>query len=260
VDPKTASLLEQSPWWLVPYIVLMLVMVHAMMEFTVSLLVKRPPANRKPAPGNELRRRLLALNEPDQSHPLIEGRDCDLEIKWAKEDARHGRFALSRHSSSSHLRFLLDEQRHELRVHQISSGSGFFLGLEGWLPRIQGYASFSAGPPGQALTQDISQIANRSGWAVRPVLWWFQATRSGYHFLRALTPAPLRQWPARRFWGVLYPLSYFVGMGYLMAIIGSLDQQNLLLLVGISAVWWGIWGFLVWALCGFPAFWRRRRR
>jgi hypothetical protein len=49
-------------------------------------------------------------------------------------------------------------------------------------------------------------------------------------------------------------------MGYLVVIIGSLDQHDLLLMVGISAIWWGVWGFLVWMLCGFPAFWRRRRR
>ena len=151
--------------------------------------------------GDELRRRLLALNAPDYSHPLDVGQDCDLEIRWQHKDFRRSRFALSRHSSSSHVRFLLDEQRHELRMNQVDSGSGFFLGLEGWLPRLQGYASMSAGPPGQRLTKDISHMAYRSGWTVRPVLWWFQATHSGSRWLQALTPAPLRRWPARRFWG-----------------------------------------------------------
>jgi hypothetical protein len=49
-------------------------------------------------------------------------------------------------------------------------------------------------------------------------------------------------------------------MIYLVAMIGPLDRRNLLLLLGISAAWWGIWGFLVWMLTGFPAFWRRQRR
>ncbi len=44
------SLLDQSLWWLIPYILLMLVMLQAMMEFTVSLLVERPPAKRGPSP------------------------------------------------------------------------------------------------------------------------------------------------------------------------------------------------------------------
>jgi hypothetical protein len=89
----------------------MLLMVYAMMEFAVTLR-QRHPANRKPVAGDKLRRRLLALNEPDHPHPLIVGQDCDLEIRWQHEDSRRSRFALSRHSSSSHVRFLLDEQHH----------------------------------------------------------------------------------------------------------------------------------------------------
>jgi hypothetical protein len=257
--PTTASLLDQSLWWLVPYAVLILLMVYAMMEFTVTLL-QRPPANRKPVAGDELRRRLLALNKPDHPHPLVVGQDCDLEMRWQHEDSRRSRFALSRHSSSSHMRFLLDEQRHELRMHQVDSGSGFFLGLEGWLPRLQGYASMSAGPPDQMLTRDISHLAYRCGWTVRPVLWWFQATHSGSRALQALTPTSLRRWSTRRFWGALYPLSYFLGIGYLVAIVGPLDRHTLLVLIGVSAGWWGVWGLLAWALSGFPAFWQRTRR
>ena len=65
-----------------------------------------------------------------------------------------------------------------------------------------GERKMSAGPPGQRLTKDISHMAYRSGWTVRPVLWWFQATHSGSRVLhQALTPVPLRRWPARRFWG-----------------------------------------------------------
>ena len=108
--PQSAQLLEQSGWWILPYLALMLVMLHAMMEFTVSLLVKRP-SKRQPVPGAELRQRLLALNQPDQAHPLIEGQDCDLEIKWFYEDTRRSHFAISRQASATHLRFLLDEQR-----------------------------------------------------------------------------------------------------------------------------------------------------
>ena len=136
----------------------------------------------------------------------------------------------------------------------------FFLDLEGWLPRLQGYASMSAGPPGQMLTKDISHMAYRCGWTVRPVIWWFQATHSGARVLQALTPALLGRWPARRFWGELYPLIYFLGLGYLVAIIGPLDRHTLLMLIGVSAIWWGIWGFLAWALSGFPALRRERRQ
>ena len=95
--PTTASVLDQSLWWLVPYAVLILLMVYAMMEFTVTLL-QRPPANRKPVAGDELRRRLLALHKPDHPHPLVVGQDCDLEMRWQHGDSRRSRFALSRHS------------------------------------------------------------------------------------------------------------------------------------------------------------------
>jgi hypothetical protein len=48
-------------------------------------------------------------------------------------------------------------------------------------------------------------------------------------------------------------------MGYLVVIMGGLDWHNGLILAGVSAGWWGVWGFLVWMLRGFPAFWRRYR-
>jgi hypothetical protein len=251
------NLLEQSLWWLVPYVVLILLMVHAMMEFTVSLMVQRPPANRKPLPSEELRQRLLALAGEQQSYPFLEGQDCDFEIWRKDEETRHERFFRAKRTNSEHLRFLLDEQRHELRMHQVNRSSSYGIGWMGWRPRLWGYATLSAGPPGQVLTQEIVKVTNRSGWAARPVLWWFQATHSGYRILQTLTPTPLRRWSARRFWGMLYPLSYVIGMGYLVLIMGGLSGRNLLLLIGISAIWWGFWGLFVWAIYGFPAFWRR---
>ncbi len=237
----------------------MLLMLHAMMEFTISLLAQRSPGNRKPAPGAELRQRLLALPDNQLQHPLLPGQDCDFEMWWKTEEIQRERLRRGRRSSSGHVRLFLDEQRHELRLHQVNRSSGYFIGLVGWLPRLWGYASISGGPPGQALTNEIVKAAHRSGWTVRPVLWWFQATYGGYRLLQALTPAPLRRWSARRFWGILYPLSYFVGMGYLVFIIGGLDWRNGLIMLGISAIWWGFWGLFVWILCGFPAFWRRKR-
>jgi hypothetical protein len=255
------NLLDQSLWWLLPYVLLMAVMLHAMMEFTVSLLAQRPQGNRKPIPPDELRQRLLAANEAGQPYQLVAGQDCDLEIDWELGVVpQPRRLAIVKSASGGRLRLLLDEQRHELRMNEVTRSYYFIFGLVGRLPRLGGYAGFQSGPPGHPMTRELSRVANRGGWSVRPVLWWFQATHQGYHFLESLTPAPLRRWPARRFWGILYPLSYGLGVGYLVVIIGSLDRQDGLLLVGISAGWWGIWGFLVWMLRGFPAFWRRRRR
>ncbi len=254
-------MLEQSLWWLVPFALLMLVMLHAMMEFTVSLLVQRPPARRKPTTAGELRKRLLAADQADQPHPLVRGKDCDLEIYWEQREAPPpGRLSIAKAASSGRLRFLLDERRFEMRMNQVSRSYYFFFGLTGWLPRLSGFAGVQSGPPGHAATEKFGRIANRSGWSVRPVLWWFQATYNGYRWLETLTPAVFRRWPARRFWGILYPLSYALGVGYLVLILGSADSNDVVLLVGISAIWWGAWAFLAWMLRGFPSFRRRGRR
>ncbi|HEX9924719.1 MAG TPA: hypothetical protein VGD99_18835, partial [Anaerolineae bacterium] len=116
---ERVNLLEQSPWWLIPFALLMLVMLHAMMEFTVSLLVERPQSNRKPITAGELRQRLLAVNEADQPDPLAAGQDCDLEINWGLEAVPQARrLAIVKAASGGRLRLLLDEQRHELRLNQ----------------------------------------------------------------------------------------------------------------------------------------------
>jgi hypothetical protein len=251
------NILEQSLWWLVPFVLLVLIMLHAMMEYTVSLLAQRPQASRNPIPAGELRQRLLAVSEHAQPYHLAEGQDCDLEITWETgEIPRSGRLFIAKSASRSRVRLLLDESRHELRMNQVSRSYYFFLGLSGWLPRIGGYAGAQSGPPETALTQEVSRIANRYGWTVRPMLWWFQTTYRGVHFLESLTPAPLRRLPARRFWGILYPLAYFLSIAYLMVIAGPLEWEDVLIAIGISAVWWGVWGFLVWAIRGFPALWR----
>ncbi len=255
------SLLEQSPWWLVPFGVLALAMVHAMMEFTVSLLAEAPKPRRRPLAADELRRRLLAANRPDFPDRLVKGEDCDLEIRWRQENAPPpGRRAAGRAASEGRLRLLLDERRRELRLNQVGRSYVYLFGLSGWLPRLRGYAGFHSGPPGHPMAAELGRIATRAGWSVRPVIWWFQATRRGQRRLEALTPPPLRRWPARRLWGLLYPLSFVLAMGYLVLIAGPLDRRNVLLLAAVSAAWWGVWGFLAWMLRGFPAFRRRRNR
>lgn len=249
------SLLDQSLWWLMPYIVLMLVMLQAMIEFTVSLLVQRPQAKRSPVPAKELERRLLAESQDAPSYRLVEGKDCDLEIVWAPVETTAAEGTLFANSASrSHIRLLFDETRHDLRVNQVSRSYFFLVGMAGWLPRLRAYASAQSGPPDAAMTDEISRIANRCGWSVRPVIWWFQATHRGFHFLETLSPKPLRDWSARRTWGILYPLSFLLMIAYLIAITGGFAWDDLAVIAIVTVGWWGIWGFLVWMLLGFPAF------
>lgn len=253
------TVLDQSLLWLIPYVLLLLFMVHAMMEFTASLLIERPRRNQAPVSAKDLLNRLLALNDAHPPIPLTDGIDCDLQMVWETEDSHPPRrYTVWRSGGSGSLRFLLDETRHELRMNQVTRSYNFFIGILGWIPRLEVYYGFQAGPPGDAMTKDVRQVTLRSGWSVRPVLWWFQATRRGYRFLERLTPSPLRRMPARRFWGILYPLSYLLAMVYLAAILGPLDRSQVLMLLGISACWWGVWGFLSWMLLGFPPFWRRK--
>jgi len=76
-----------------------------------------------------------------------------------------------------HLRFLLDEQRHELTDEPSGQWFRFFSGPGGLGPRLPRLRlNLSAGPPGQMLTKRHSQMTYRSGWGGMPVIWWFQAT------------------------------------------------------------------------------------
>lgn len=72
--------MARGGWWLLPYGALTLVMLHAMMELSVSLLAARAPSRRTPVAKADLLRRLRAIEDPDWPAPLTPGVDCDLEI------------------------------------------------------------------------------------------------------------------------------------------------------------------------------------
>ena len=247
--------------WLGPYALLMLFMVHAMVQLTVSLLAQRPSHRRKPLTADALRAKLAALASIDTSYTLREGEDCDIEfIRTDTANATEPRLR-ARWSTTVTLRLLLDDARHDVRIGEASRSAGYTIGLAGWLPRLWAYAGYHAGPPGRSpLTDAISKAVLAGGWSYRPVIFPYQATYRGAAFMQWLTPAPLRQTRAVTLWGILYPLSYWLGMGWLIALGGSemYTAHNLIILALISAVWWGIWAFLAWALCGFPRFWLRR--
>ena len=75
--------------------------------------------------------------------------------------------------------------------------------------------------------------------------------------LQALTPAPLRRCQLAGFGECCIHSVIFWAL-----VIWSLSSARWigtpLVLIGVSAIWWGVWGFLVWALSGFPAWWRVR--
>ncbi|MBI4466185.1 MAG: hypothetical protein HY656_01995 [Acidobacteria bacterium] len=282
---------DQSLWWLLPGALLSLFLVHAMVEFTAALLAKRPRPRTQPLTAEELRERLFELNDRRLPVRLVPGRDCDFELHCDPvEDSWYEPFARVRFTTYYRARLLLDESTREARWNELMRGSNFFLGFDGWVPRFQFSFWFFMGlgnfvwygrayglrpgfPPQIGAVRDfkfdtakiksqVSETITRAGWTFRPVIWWFEATHGGVRFLQALLPGPLWRVSLRRFWAVLYPVSYFLAIGALMQVGGTQawTPHNLGILAFISAIWWGIWGLLAWMLLGFPAFWRRKAR
>jgi hypothetical protein len=283
------TLLEQSPLWLIPFALLMLFMVHAMVQFVLSLMVKRPAARRLPASAAKLRTRLEGINAADRPYRLAAGRDWDYELKWQVVDSDwRQRFARVRLTSIYRARLLLDEAHREVRLQEHLRSNSFFLGFQGWMPRIHWrwsaywgpvtghwsgrvYGVMSGLPPQigevtsftvdtDAPKEEIMKIAHKGGWAVRPVILQYQISRKWQRRLQRITPGALLRLSDRRFWGLVYPGSYLAGFVYLFLISGRelLAPGNLALVLGISAAWWGMWGLLTWALVGMPG--RRKRR
>jgi len=248
--------------WLVPYVVLLLVMVYAMMEFAASLLVKRPPNHRLPVPAVELRARILALEAKASPDDQVTGSANALEFRWQESTVSDERFVKAKQSSAYRIHVLLDEGRHELWICESSSSYVYFVGLYHWLPRVSAFAGYSAGASG--MTPNIQQIMSATlaaGWTFRPVILPFQTTERGAQFLHRLTPTPLRRRSSTLLWGILYPFSYCLAFIWLFAFGGAKmhSLHNFLVLLLISAIWWGIWGFIAWGVCGFRPFWRRNR-
>jgi hypothetical protein len=267
-------LIEQSTWWIAPAFALGLFMVFAMMEHMASLLERRPRAGSTSVDAAELRRRLLNLNDTGKPYRVIEGKVSDLEIDWdVVDDSWKTRFAKVKLSTVYHARMLLDETRHEVRWFEAIRTSNLFLGFDGWIPRFNvsiwaqagyidvmwsgvaygiqpGFPPRIGGTQGYSLNtveikHAISGVINRSGWIFRPTILWFQTKRGSFRVGQALLPSALTHWPARRFWGVVYPASYVATVAWIFWVTGGArDPKNLLALAAFSAFWWGIWGFI----------------
>ena len=239
-------LLDQSAWWLVPFVIAMLAMVFAMMQFTLALLAKRPARDAEVADVTVLRERLLAVNRRKKHPPytVAEGADSDCELRGDTDDGKvHYRGWL-----------LLDDARKEVLGCELLRGRQRVLGM----PRT-GYRAAAGVQMGYlGLNPEVVRTVTEAGWTYRPVLHRFQTTRGGARLFDRLTPERARRWSGLRFWGVVYALTFFGGLVYFAAVIWPLTLGNLLIMVFVSAVWWGIWGLIAWVLLGFPRFWLGR--
>src|SRR3989338_3052784 len=131
MDPK--PLIEQSLWWLLPGALFSLFMVHAMVMFTAALLTKRPRARNQPLTADELRARLLELNDDRRlMAKLAPGRDCDFTLdcnpaatSWSEL------YSPVKFTPPYRARLLLDEATREASWNELMRGSNFFLGFDG---------------------------------------------------------------------------------------------------------------------------------
>jgi len=265
-------LVARSAWWIAPAGVLALFMVYAMMEHMITLVVKRPRRGTTPVDVAELRRRLMNLNDPVRPYRLVDGRVSDFDLNWTVVDeAWTNRFSNVKLSAVYYARLLLDEVRHEARWFEVLRSSNVFLGFDGWIPRFNfGFwiqAGFMSGNwrgtaygirPGfpaqlgasqpfsiniDEVKHDVRGVVTRSGWTFRPTVFWFQTKRATVRLTESLVPAFMREWPPRRFWGTVYVGSYLATIGWILWVTGG-RRSDLLAIVGFSAFWWFVWGFI----------------
>ncbi len=269
--------LERNPLWIVPVLAMSFFMVYAMMLLVMSYFATSP-RRKKPPPSSaaEFKARLLALNGPERPFNLEPATNRDFNLKWRVVDAKwyelFARVWLNNHYT---VRLLLDEGRHVLRMHESLRSTYFFVGIVGWRLRIQFGLTYYAGlvqgryrgkawgltrlfPPkvGEvydfdldtpAVKQLIYRAALESGWGVKPVIWWFEASRWGKGIGRLLIPPLLNRWPPKKLWGVLYPVSYVATMVWIAFVAGIeiTDWRNIGIMAVVSAIWWGATGLIV---------------
>lgn len=289
------NLAEQSLWWLLPAGAIAVFMVVAMMRFTLALLTRRPRRRAQRIGGAELRARLAALAGHDSPYRVTERRHGGLELAWDVVDAAwRERFARVKLTVAYRARMLLDEARGEVRWFESVRSSSFFLGFDGWRARWNASFFYRSGyvnvtwsglaygilpgfPPriGRvrefhldtvAVKEEIRAVVEAAGWGFRPTTTALEVSPRFIRFCRGaldlLVPAAWRGWSERRVWGVLYPLSFALFFVYLIFIAGSpamVTPGDLGVMAAVAAIWWTIWGFLAWALLGFPTPGRRRR-
>ena len=282
--PARLTPVERHPGIVVPLAFLLaLGMITAMLEWSAAFLVRRPRGT-VPVGPDELKNRMLALNQSGVQYRIVPGRKCDLELEWDVVDASwHNLFSKVKLSTIYRARMLLVPARHEVRWCESLRTSDVFIGFRGWTPVLSfswqlqvGYLDVvwtgraygvQAGFPPRVeriydfslntveAKREISDVVMRSGWTFRPVIFWFQAGRSGLS-------AALDRWSARmlpslpetRLRAVVATVSYILFLGYLVWMVGGFagggfwTPHNLGVLAAVTAGWWVLWSALTWLL------------
>jgi hypothetical protein len=249
--------------WLGPYLLLAFFTLYAMMEFTVSLLAKRPSYKRAPLQADKLHNRLLEIEEVSPPNMVVVDARHEIEFRWQSSSEQNEPFTIAKRASTQRIHLALDEARREVRACESSSSSYLFYGFSRWLPQIIAYAGYSAGPPRlYGFTQKVVDVILAGGWTFRPVVLPFQASWRAIQLSRRLTPPFLRDVPLTLSWGIVYPVSYCLIFVWFFA-LGEEEMRttrNYGIALLVSTVWWGVWALITWLLCGAPKFWRPVRR
>jgi hypothetical protein len=282
-----------SLWWFGLAFPLALFMVVAMMEFTVRLLVRSPRGRRNPVDRETLEQRLLEHAFETLPVRITLAGGGGLEIRdYVLGDEQRERFRRVAFSIAYRARMALDERRHELRWYESVRGRTLFLGFDGWVPRVHAGLWYQGGQvdmvgtvrayalqPGfprrtgpafdfeldtVRLKDEIADIVTRAGWSFRPVTLPFFASGRWLRLSQRILPAWFSRLPERWFWGVTYVASYVLVIGYLMWFASLSDPSarnrgNLLIVLIVSAGWWGVWGILTWLLLRLPGLRRFKR-
>lgn len=261
--------------------VLSIIMVWAMMAFTLALITRSRRPAAKPGSLAELRATLLALNTPDRKFRLVLLSDTEMRLDWDVVDASwYELFAKVKLTTIYRARLLLYEPEHEVRCHEMLRSANWLLGFEGlsglrglrprfnwdfyyrsgvmnviwsglaygikkgWPPRIGEVYRFTLNTV--AAKQDIAAAAREVGWAFRPVLFKFETTAWGAALAKHLTPPFMRGWSRKKFWGSIYAAAWVGIIGLFLTFMPwPPTGKDLLFVALIPAAFWAFQAFVV---------------
>jgi hypothetical protein len=269
-------------------VVLSLLMVESMMQFTSALLERPPTRRQRNALALEvLSNALIALH--GDGYAVEQRGRAGLAVRW---DALRGavappgtRFKLT---ADWKTRMLLDARRREARWYESVRTSSVFVGFTGLRPLFSFGWYYQGGylsgvwsgtaylvtddfPPKiidarsfeidtDALREAFIDIVTSAGWTFRPVTLPFYTSPRWLSLTQRVVPGRLATVPRRRLWGIVYPTVFFLLIAFILAPLERLSLGDALIVLLVICAWWGVWGLLAWLLSRTPRTRRKARR
>lgn len=219
--------------FLIALAVLSALWVFILVWFTASLVERPRTARRVPTGLADLREALLRLNAAQRPYRLVPASATEIRLEWSVVDASwYELFAKVKFSSMYRARLFLYERDHEVRCHESLRTSSFFIGFEGWVPKLNFNVTYQSGmlnvlwtgiaygitrvfPPriGRVYhftldtpmaKREIEEVAHANGWHFRGVPLSIEASAAGAALAERLVPSFMCDWSRLRFWGLAY--------------------------------------------------------